>query len=313
MKAIPTVIVSYNVSLLLEQCLKSVCQVEDLALEPWVVDNASSDGSADMVASRFPQAHLYRSKRNLGFAAGNNLALRDACSADYVLLLNPDTVVPRRGLQRLIDVAEQNPAIGAVGPQLISADGHRQVSWKEYPTPAGRIFDELSARRTSVEPCAKPARVDWIVGACMLIRGEWLRRVGVLDEDYFMYMEEPDWCRRLNAAGGQVWFCPDVQVVHHGEASVHATHAQAVTLNGLRVTDYLSSEFRYFSRYHGTGQALGVLAARTAITRGRLLKRSLEHELFGGNGVKLQECRELRRAIAEVWSAVASTKSGVKR
>jgi N-acetylglucosaminyl-diphospho-decaprenol L-rhamnosyltransferase len=310
-RAIPTVIVSYNVSGLLAECLDSVYKVEDLALEPWVVDNASSDHSADMVAARFPDARLIGSDKNLGFAGGNNVALREVSGADHVLLLNPDTVLPRRGVRQLLDVMESNAAIGAVGAQLICPDGSLQQSWRTFPnvgTVIGssvfRAGDERGVRHT------QPARVDWIVGACMLLKGDWLRRVGLLDEGYFMYFEEVDWCRRLEAAGGQTWFCPTVRVIHYGGASVEAIAADGMTAAGLRYRDFLLSEFRYMTRSSGRAGALFVLSVRTCVTLAGILRRWSPRKAADTADTDYQERRRLLRATLDAWSRVFRSRPG---
>jgi N-acetylglucosaminyl-diphospho-decaprenol L-rhamnosyltransferase len=237
------VIVNYNTRDLLRDCLRSVFASQAVpSLETWVVDNASGDGSAEMVRAEFPQVRLIANKDNRGYAAANNLALKQ-CQAKYVLLLNPDTVLPPEALAQAIDFLATHPDAGVVGPKLVRLDGSLDLACRRsFPTPEISFYRMVGLSRlfpksrlfgrynlTYLDP-AQTAQVDSVVGAFMLVRAELLRQVGLLDEQFFMYAEDLDWCKRIKEAANprtgqhwQVWYYPVVQVLHVKRASSSAS------------------------------------------------------------------------------------------
>lgn len=230
MKTLSIIIVSWNTRELLQACLASVyssLQVLTRAdLEIWVVDNQSSDGSADMVAERFPDVNLIRSPANLGFAGGNNAGLRQA-TGKFVLLLNPDTVVRPGGLDNLVRFLEGTPQAGAAGSRLLNPDGSLQVSCYPFPTVSREIWRLLHLDRLrtygiydmSGWSLAEPHPVEVIQGASLIVRKTVLDEVGLMDESYFMYTEEVDLCYRIHQAGWGLAWVPGSQVVHYGGQS----------------------------------------------------------------------------------------------
>jgi GT2 family glycosyltransferase len=237
------VIVNYNVRELLRECLASVYDSQArVAFEVCVVDNGSTDGSADMVADLFPQAKLIRTE-NRGYAVGNNLGLQafgfrqseEAVSSQprYALLLNPDTVLPPRALADMLVFMEAHPRAGAAGPRLVREDGSLDKACRRsFPTPEvafyrfsglGRLFPQsprFGRYNLTYLPPDVTTKVDSVVGAFMLIRGEALNQVGLLDERFFMYAEDLDFCYRIKERGWQVWYNADVTVLHYkGESS----------------------------------------------------------------------------------------------
>jgi GT2 family glycosyltransferase len=269
------VIVSYNTRDLLRACLRSVFDsLRGLSVEVWVVDNASTDGSAAMVAAEFPAVHLEARDNNLGFARGNNLALRQA-SGRYLLLLNPDTVVPPGALDALIAVMEAHPEASVCSPLLLNADGSPQWCWARFPgwksELSGRL--DLSQSPYPLADFADPAKrvtmqpftVNWVGGACFLVRRSAMETVGLLDEGYFMYSEETDWCARFTAAGGKVLLVPTVTITHLGGQSSRAVPV------ATRRRMYQSSVRFYRKRYGVLGSLLPVAlaTARYALFRGK--------------------------------------------
>lgn len=225
-------IVSFNTRERLARCLRSLeDQPREFSIDVTVVDNASSDGSADMVALRFPRVRLVRNERNRGYAAANNQALRVA-SGRRLLLLNPDTVVPRGVLTLLVRHLDEGPRVGIVGCRLVRLDGSLDHACRRsFPTPftalcrflrLSRLFPASRAlggyNLTYLDPRGT-YEVDSVVGAFMLVRREVLDAIGGLDESYFMYGEDLDFCFRARAAGFSVRYVGSASVVHEKGAS----------------------------------------------------------------------------------------------
>jgi GT2 family glycosyltransferase len=254
-------IVNWNVRDLLRDCLRSIERGRgDLAVEVIVVDSASADGSAAMVAAEFPWVTLLPRTDNVGFPRGNNIALAQA-RGDFLLLLNPDTVVLDDALPVLVAFLQDHPDVGAVGPQLLNPDGSVQSSRRRFPTPATGFLEStwleglapgVLRRYYALDlPDDQTADVDWLVGACLMVRRAVYERIGGLDEAYFMYSEELDWCRRIKAAGWRVVYHPAARIVHH----VGKSSEQAVT---ARHINFQRAKLRYFRKYHGRAAAAGL-------------------------------------------------------
>ncbi|MDQ3810701.1 MAG: glycosyltransferase family 2 protein [Chloroflexota bacterium] len=286
------VILNYNTRAHLRACLGAIRGEGSTTLsggaveaEVLVVDNASHDGSAEMIAADFPWVRLIRSPRNLGFAGGNNLALVH-CRGDAVLLLNPDALLPPGSVARLLARLAAHPEAGIVGPKLLRPDGSMHLACRRsFPTPAvafyrlsglSRLFPR--SRRfgrynlTYIDP-DQAIEVDAVCGACLLIRRVVMRRIGLLDERFFMYGEDLDWCMRARQAGWTVRYEPRVVVEHqHGAAS--RQRALRTTFHFFRAMDLFYRK-HYVNRYHplvtGAVRAaiyggLAVAMCRTALT-----------------------------------------------
>jgi N-acetylglucosaminyl-diphospho-decaprenol L-rhamnosyltransferase len=253
------VIVNYNVCDLLRDCLKSVYASTDLTFEVCVVDNASADGSANMIAREFPQVHLIRNQDNVGYAAANNLGLKLLGFRDqeistpqsafrtphselprYALLLNPDTIVPPDGLARMIGLMDQRSDLGVAGPKLVRLDGSLDLACRRsFPTPEvsfwrmtylSKIFphSKLFGRYNMTYLDAnQPAEIDAVVGAFMLVRGQAIEQAGLLDESFWMYGEDLDWAYRIKHKGWKVYYYPQVVVQHVKRASSGQDNAGA--------------------------------------------------------------------------------------
>ena len=224
---ISVVIVSYNSRELLHDCLAS------MEGEPFdqviVIENASSDGSVEMVARDFPWVILIKSVKNDGYGAAANLAIA-SCSSKYVLLLNCDTLLQPGALQVLYNYLEQHIHVAIVGPALVKLDGTRQASCFTFPTPLQTLLKEtsLSKIRLNERSNSSPdsARsVSWVLGAALAIRRTAFESVGGFDQSFFMYYEEVDLCYRLNKSGWQTHFTPAATVTHIGGASTKQQRA----------------------------------------------------------------------------------------
>ncbi len=249
------IIVNWNVRDLLRRCLQSIfANLPACRLEIIVVDNASGDGSAEMARTEFPQVRLIANPDNRGFPAANNQGLAVA-RGRYVLLLNPDTEVLSDALETMVAFADTHPDVGVVGPQLLNPDGTVQSSRRRFPTLATALFESTwlqpYAPRRLLEryyvldrPDDQVQDVDWVTGAALMARREAVEQVGPLDEGFFMYCEELDWCRRFREAGWRVVYLPTARIVHHvGKSSEQVLPARHI--------HFQTSKVRYFRKYHG--------------------------------------------------------------
>lgn len=250
------VIVSWNVRDLLRACLESIHATAptDLSLEVIVVDNGSTDGTVEMLRKAFPWVWLIEAGGNLGFSGGNNLGLT-ASRGRYVLLLNPDTLVLGDALPKMLAYMEAHPQVGALGPQLLNEDGTVQSSRRRFPTFWTAVFEStwlqpIAPKRTLDRYYMRDhdddeiVEVDWVQGAALLVRREVIEQVGSFDEGFFMYSEELDWQKRIKAAGWQIVYYPEAQIVHYGGKSSEQVIAQ-------RHIYFQNSKVRYFRKHHG--------------------------------------------------------------
>ncbi|MCA9934310.1 MAG: glycosyltransferase family 2 protein, partial [Anaerolineales bacterium] len=234
------IIVNWNVRELLRACLQSIERGRGaLDVEVIVVDSASSDDSVAMLQTDFPWVRLIACEENVGFPKGNNLGLA-AANGRYLYLLNPDTEIVGDALSVMVGYMVQHPDVGVVGAQLLYADGRIQSSRRRFPTVMTGLFEStwlqpLAPRKLLRDyyaedlPDDQTADVDWVMGASMLARREVVEQVGGMDEAYFMYSEELDWCRRIKDAGWRVVYLPQAQVIHHeGKSSEQAVTARHV-------------------------------------------------------------------------------------
>ena len=212
------VIVSYNVRALLTACIDSVVKAaEGIDTEVFVVDNHSADDTVEVIARDYPWVHLINNKENLGFSKANNMAIRQS-AGEYVLLLNPDTVVAEGTLRGAVTFMDQHPEAGGAGVRMHNADGTlAPESRRAVPTPfvAARKMLGFSKRYyMSHLPWDKPGKIEVVSGAFMLLRRKAIDQVGLLDEDFFMYGEDIDLSYRLLQGGWQNWYLP-LDIVHY--------------------------------------------------------------------------------------------------
>lgn len=199
-----------------------------------------------MVRGHFPEVTLIESGANLGFAAGNNLALRQAIGR-CILLLNPDTLVAPGALVALVAFLNTHPNFGIVGPLLVDGSGHVQPSWADFPTLRSELLVGHRRHRKPL-PGGDAYEVDWIAGACMAVRPEAIKTVGLMDERFFLYTEETDWCLRFHQAGWRVAFFPEVRVVHlEGSSTVKDAPRASFLL--------YHSKMLYFDKHYGRAMA----------------------------------------------------------
>lgn len=263
---VAVVIVSWNTRELLARAIRSVQTSSDLPSRIYVVDNASSDGSPEMVAAEHPDVVLIRNAANLGFGQANNQAFAVA-QEPYVLLLNSDAELTPGALEALLATMRRHPGTGAVGARLVNADGTFQASYATFPSLMdellllGGIAQRILGPNYPSQPESRSLQaqvVDWVGGACMLVSREAIDAIQGFDPDFHLYAEETDFCRRLKSAGFDTRYCPSAVAMHlGGRSTVQRLAEQPLLLWRSRLT--------YFRKHHPPGQAaLLALAIRLA-------------------------------------------------
>ncbi|HDN79324.1 MAG TPA: glycosyltransferase family 2 protein [Chloroflexi bacterium] len=257
------IIVSYNVRSFLEKCLSSLLDElnsADFKASTYVIDNASSDGSPELVRKRFPSVNLIANESNLGFAAANNLVMRELLKEpappDYFFLLNPDTQVCQGAICKLLNFMENHPVVAVAGPKLLNPDGSLQHSAFRFPGLMQVFLDFFPLHhRIASSPLngryprrlyerGKPFPVDHPLGAAMMVRREAVEQVGLMDEGFFMYCEEIDWCIRFRKAGWQIYCVPEAEIVHHIARSTSQ-------FQDRMFVELWRSRYRLFTKYRG--------------------------------------------------------------
>jgi GT2 family glycosyltransferase len=258
------IVVSFNTRDVLRRSLEiAIRELENLRGEILVVDNQSSDGSAEMVARDFPSVRLIVSDTNLGFAGANNVAFREA-RGRFFILLNSDAFLEAGSLSKALKYGESDPTLGCGGAKLIGRDGSWQPSQRSFPSLLNKflMISGLSAKYPGSKFFGRvdktwaddneSADADWVPGAFAILPRAALETVGFFDEDFFLYYEEVDLCRRLRLAGYRVRYLPDIRVVHIGGESARAGGDKAVSEAGSQITLWrLRSEFLYYRKHHG--------------------------------------------------------------
>ncbi len=215
------IILNYNTKALLQKCLQSVFRSQtSLPFEVFVSDNGSTDGSVEMISAHFPKVKLIINATNLGFSAGNNAAIKQT-QGRYVLLLNSDTEVRPDTIDLCIRKMDSDQSIGILGCKVLLPNGQlHEACRRRFPNPANaflrlfglRRFSSYNYRNVSVD---QEMAVDSVVGAFLMIRRTVIDKIGLLDEDFFMYGEDLDWCWRVKEAGFKVWYYPAAQITHY--------------------------------------------------------------------------------------------------
>ncbi len=255
------VIVSYNVCQLLDECLQSVERALDgIDGDIYVVDNCSSDGTVDMLRPKHPQVHFIANAENVGFARANNQAIRQSDS-EYVLLLNPDTVVYEPTIKGCLDFMDQHPEAGGAGVRMLTREGTvAPESRRAVPTPWVSMLKMLGFTRRyymSHLPWDQPSQIEVISGAYCLLRRKALDQVGLLDEDFFMYGEDIDLSYRLLKGGWQNWFLP-FDIIHYKGESTQKSSFRYVHV-------FYQAMLIFFRKHYGHLSFLLSIPIKTAI------------------------------------------------
>jgi hypothetical protein len=251
------IIVNWKVKDLLEKCLRSVFdQTKNISFEVFVVDNNSGDGSVEMVREKFPQVDLTASAENLGFAKGNNLAIKKS-RGKYILLLNPDTEILENALEKMVRFMDAHPECGIAGCKLLNPDLSLQPSVRAFPDLASQVFILLKIHHLFPHSKAmykylvqnfdyeKTQEVDQVMGAFMMIRREVIEKIGLMDETFWLWYEEVDFCKRAKDAGFKILYTPEAKIIHFFGQSFK----QAM---GVKKQKDFNRSLSYYFKKHGT-------------------------------------------------------------
>jgi GT2 family glycosyltransferase len=250
------VIICWNDWKVIENCLRSIFEgTTKIDYEVIVSDNGSSDGSVEKIRAQFPAAKILENRANLGFAKGNNVGIR-AAAGDYILILNPDTIVHAGSLDRWMEFADQHPEAGAFGCRVLNPDGSYQQSARPFPTvrrayiaafglrPLGRLGSAFLSDQYEGWKGDSEREIDWQSGCCVLFRGELLKQLGGFDERFFYHFEEVDLCHRVWESGQSIRFTPEVTITHLGGQSVGRFPVRFALETNRNC-------YRYFYKYFG--------------------------------------------------------------
>ena len=299
---ISVVIVNWSVRNLLKRCLESIYKfTQDVSFEVFVVDNNSTDGSQEMVSKEFPQVTLIVNTTNRGFAAANNQGFRLA-EGRYTLMLNPDTELNHNAIKAMVEFMDQHPKINVIAPRLTFADGSLQHSCRHFPTfftdlMESLLLDEICAKnkifnwyKMGLWPHDKMREVDQPYGACLMFRTEDLKRLGFMDERFFMYYDEVDLCLRLKKAAGKIFFLPQISIIHHGNCS-------SKQIPDICHRWKLQSKIRFFAKHYG---AIGIMSLFFNL----ILETILVYGIFSVSHAIIRRPRNLRyfkAVLKSIW------------
>jgi GT2 family glycosyltransferase len=231
---ISIIIVNWNTRQLLLDCIASIyATVHAAAFEIFVVDNGSTDGSVEAVAGKYPDVKIIENARNEGFAKANNAAIR-GMTGEYAVLLNSDTILKEQALDGMLAFMRLHPEAGMCGPQLLFRDGSRQTSMGIFPDYLSELTSASIVRLLRAEKRpnnhivhSEPVPVDFIIGACMFVRKAAIDSIGMLDEEYFFFYEEIDWCYRMKRAGWLVYHLPGIEIFHFAKQATKGINQRA--------------------------------------------------------------------------------------
>jgi N-acetylglucosaminyl-diphospho-decaprenol L-rhamnosyltransferase len=274
------------------------CRESGLRISTVLVDNDSRDGTAQAVRRRFPRVDVVANGWNSGFSFACNMGMARG-RGRYVLLLNPDTIAAEDALCRMVAFADAQPRAGVVAPRLLNADGTDQQTARSFPTPASAVLGRRSpltriwpgnrwsrayltaGRRTT----STPFQVDWVSGAAMLVRRQVVAEVGGLDEGFFLFWEDADWCRRITAAGHEVWCVPAAEVIHdEGGSRAHGWSPRTIRW-------FHQGAYRYWRKHHAPSPWNPLRWAAAALLTVRAVVLTVHHGLPTGTTVRPLQSR----------------------
>lgn len=305
MNVLSIVIVNWNAGHLLKDCLQSIYRnIIKINCEIFVVDNASTDGSLEMVRKEFPQVKLIENKSNLGFAKANNQAINKS-KGMYILLLNPDTIVQKDTFHNMLEFMNTHPEAGVVGSKVLYADGSLQLSCGHFPSLQTEFFHStLLEEIFSKSPLMGNFRmtnwdhnsvkeVDWVSGSCLLVRKAAITDIGLLDEAIFMYAEDIDWCYRIKNAAWKTYYLPQSKIIHL-ESQIANTNLTNKLKNGYQGLYY------FFDKHYGKKVAI---LFKVLVANGMILRMTIRSFQYAMN-YERKRARELFIAYFQVLRMV---------
>ncbi len=299
------VIVSYKSRSTIEDCLKSLlANLGDLAAEVWLVDNNSNDDTPGLVEQLFPSVQVLINPANSGFAGGCNLAI-PRCKGRHILLLNPDTITQRGTLPVLVAILDEHPQAGIAGCAHYTETGAFALScypdltlstifWshsglnKIFPNRVQGVFRKKAQNRQQ-----PPFQVSWVTGSCFIFKQELVQEVGLLDDNIFLFAEEPDYCLRAKRKGWQTWFLPGQSVVHYEGKSTRQVPF-------IRLSNYYLSKLYFFSKHHSPLKLWMLKGLFSVDLAGRRLVRSVQ--VLSGNKTARKSLNFYGPILRAVWS-----------
>lgn len=248
-------IVTYNVEKYVDKCLSSLLSYTSpaLDLEILVIDNHSCDHTVAMIRDKYPQIDLIASEENLGFSAANNILL-EKCRGDYILLLNPDTIVEKDSLDLLVGYLKTHPECGIIGPKLLNEDRSLQNGLRKFPNPWVSFIKSSPLKHLKIFKRSVDQRhmrhydlnqsgiVDQVSGAAFMFSRSVFNTLGLLDAQFFIYFEEVDYCKRAYLQGLNVYYLAEAQIIHFGGKSANSANAKMMYI-------YLHSQLKYFKKH----------------------------------------------------------------
>ncbi len=283
---VSVIIVSYNTADLLEACLESVLASKQVLCEVFVVDNASKDGSAEVVRERFPAVRLIANEDNRGFGAANNQALRE-CAGRYVIFLNPDTTVEPESFYRMVGFMESHPAVGLAGPRVLNPDGSRQDSISlRYP----------GHRYGAADLGPLPGEIACVLGACQIASRKLLLELGGFDEDFFLYGEDQDLCLRIRKRGHVIGLIDDAVIMHHGGQSERQTLPEEVVRKKIR------AEYLFYRKHYKPESIRKIRRAQHVQALWRIFSIRLQYALSPDKNSMLNKLARYRVICNETQS-----------
>jgi N-acetylglucosaminyl-diphospho-decaprenol L-rhamnosyltransferase len=290
-------LVNTNSRELLLACLESL---QGEPVEIVVLDNASEDGSAAAVRERFPDVRVIEQHHRAGFGANHNTVIR-ATTGRYVFVLNEDTTSEDWGFDRMVAHLDASPRVAALGPRLVYPDGRSQASAWRFPSPGAAALGLLTLGRVGIVQSGgdETRDVDWAMAAALLLRREALDEVGIFDEEFFIYSEETDLCRRLRQAGWRTQYFPDVTVVHHESQF-------SVGIPERRINEMWRGRHRYWDKHHSVAGARAAAACTGAQYAARALVRVRDHDFAARMRLHARDAIRVRgpglRELADDWN-----------
>ncbi|MCK5876547.1 MAG: glycosyltransferase family 2 protein [Candidatus Marithrix sp.] len=303
---ISVIIVSFNTCALLRDCLNTLIkETGNITNEILVIDNASKDDSAVMVMTEFPKVKLIRSNENLGFAAANNLGFKQA-QGDYIILLNSDAFLQPHAIERSLAYMQANHKIGIGGARLTNQDGSWQPSARKFPSllnhfliisglankySQSKFFGRMDRTWANIDLAAS---IDWVPGAFSIMPRKTLEKIGYFDERFFLYCEEVDLCKRFKAAGYEVYYWPDVVVIHLGGESSKSLTDLEMSNSGKQINLWqMRSTLLYYRKHHGLMVTWLWIQLDSIWHRLRAWKNGSNH--------KAQESKTICKLLKQAW------------